>query len=163
SGNRIYGNTTGISASVVGNVNGLGFVGTTLPNEIYGNATGVLLTGQMQNQHVFSNTTGVAGSGMLVGNDLEHARLLELTTNDLHASGTGKLVFWTRDFTDVLDWQEDVAQFDLHSIGATVVHPLWSEPRFYNRNLDDYRIYDEVARQRFSSPTIDTGDALADQ
>ena len=83
--------------------------------------------------------------------------------NDLHASGTGKLVFWTKDFTDILDWQEDVHQFDLHSIGRTVVNPDWSQPRFVSLALDDYRVFDETARQRFSSPTIDLGDARADQ
>jgi hypothetical protein len=83
--------------------------------------------------------------------------------NDLHAGPAGKLVFWTRDFTDILDWQQDVALYDLHSIGYTVVHPRWSDPRFLAKALDDYRIFDETARQRFSSPTIDAGDPLTDQ
>ena len=85
------------------------------------------------------------------------------TYNDLHASGTGKLVYWTRDFTDILDWQEDVYRYDLNSIGYTVVNPLWSEPRFVNRGHDDYRIFDQVARLRFTSPTIDAGDPRSDQ
>ena len=84
--------------------------------------------------------------------------------NDLHASGTGKLVYWTKDFTDVLDWQEDVHQFDLHSIGHTVVNPEWSEPRFANRGQDDYRIFDQVrAPLRCTSPTVDAGDPRSDQ
>ncbi len=83
--------------------------------------------------------------------------------NVLHASGTGKLVYWTRDFTDILDWQEDVFRFDLNSIGYTVVNPLWSEPRFFNRGNDDYRVFDQVARLRFTSPTMDAGDPRADQ
>ena len=82
--------------------------------------------------------------------------------NNLHASGDGQLVYWTRDFADVLDWQEDVAQFDLHSIGSTVVNPDWSEPRFYSLARGDYRVFDQLARQRFSSPTIDAGDPLTD-
>src|SRR5262249_35504601 len=83
--------------------------------------------------------------------------------NDLHTTGTGKLVFWTQDFTDLLDWQQDVNQFDLHSIGRTVVNPNWSQPRFVGLALDDFRVLDETARQRFSSPTIDLGDPRTDQ
>ena len=83
--------------------------------------------------------------------------------NDLHASGTGKVAYWTKDFTDILDLQADVAAIDLHSIGRTVVNPNWSEPRFYDRAADDYRLFDLVAGQRFSSPTADAGDPLTDQ
>ena len=35
--------------------------------------------------------------------------------NLLHASGNGKLVYWFADYTDILDWQENVNQYDLHS------------------------------------------------
>ncbi|MEX2185792.1 MAG: right-handed parallel beta-helix repeat-containing protein [Pirellulales bacterium] len=84
--------------------------------------------------------------------------------NDLHASGTGKLVQWSGvAFTDILDWQQDVAQFDLHSIGRTAVNPHRTEPRFVNKARDDYRTFALVAGQRFSSPTIDGGDPRADR
>ena len=69
----------------------------------------------------------------------------------------GKLVYWTKDFHDILDWQADVARFDLHSVGATVVNPRWSEPRFLARSRDDYRLFDHSAGKRFSSPTLDAG------
>ena len=83
--------------------------------------------------------------------------------NLLHASGTGKLVHWSGyDFTDVLDWQEDVATFDLHSSGRTAVNPTWSEPRFRDAALDDFRTPDLVGNQRFSNPAIDAGDPLTD-
>ena len=82
--------------------------------------------------------------------------------NDLHASNTGKIFYWTKDFTDILDLQADVAFLDLHSIGTTVVNPAWSEPRFYNKTLDDYRVFDLTAGQRFSSPTVDLADPLTD-
>ena len=83
--------------------------------------------------------------------------------NMLHASGTGKLVHWSGyDFTDVLDWQEDVAKFDLHSRGRTSVNPTWSEPHFRNMGLDDYRTSDLTAGVRFSNPAIDAGDPLSD-
>ncbi len=83
--------------------------------------------------------------------------------NQLHAGPGGKIIHWVKDFTDILDWQADLAQFDLHSIGTTVVNPLWSQPAFVNASFDDYRIFDVVAGQRFSSPGIDSGDPLTDQ
>jgi hypothetical protein len=82
--------------------------------------------------------------------------------NLLHATAGGKLVFWGEDFTDLLDWQEDVYRFDLHSLGTTVVHPDWSNPRFLDRGSDDYRLREIVAGQRFSSPARGAADRLAD-
>lgn len=264
--NRIHHNTNGVFASVSGQVDGFGFVGDALPNEIFANTTGVALTGQMQNQHIFANTTGVSGSGVLGGTDLEHANLIEANVtgvnvtgpiqfnriarntvgivaqngqlithnliyrntqtallvsgksdvrivsntfyspqgdniriesgasnvevrsnilwaesgydiyvandsqsgfysdyNDLYAGDNGTLVYWTKDFADVLDWQADVARFDLHSIGHTVVDPLWAEPHFMNRGQDDYRLFGQVAGLRFSSPTVNAADPLTDQ
>ncbi len=49
--------------------------------------------------------------------------------------------------------------FDLHSIGRTDLDPEWSEPRFVNRERDDYRVLGLVAGQRFSSPSIDAAGA----
>jgi parallel beta-helix repeat protein len=82
--------------------------------------------------------------------------------NDLHASGAGKIFYWTKDFTDVLDLQMDVAYLDLHSIGRTAVNPEWSEPQFVNRGADDYRVFDMVGGQRASSPTVDAADPVVD-
>ncbi len=82
--------------------------------------------------------------------------------NDLYADGAGKLVHWDIDFDDILDWQADVALYDLHSIGRTVVNPTWAEPRFLDASLDDFRVYDLVVGQRFSSPSIDAGDPITD-
>ena len=83
--------------------------------------------------------------------------------NALHSTGTGKLVHWIYDFTDILDWQADLAKYDLHSIGTTVVNPAWSTPRFQSRPFADLQVVDLVARQRFSSPTVDSSDPLLDQ
>ncbi len=83
--------------------------------------------------------------------------------NLLHVSDTGKLVHWSGyDFTDILDWQEDVATYDLHSRGRTLVNPDWSEPRFLDWALDDFRTPDLIGNQRFSDPAIDAGDPLTD-
>jgi hypothetical protein len=266
SNNRIHDNGTGIVTMVGSTATGVGYLATTLANQIYKNNLGVQLQqAVLQGQHVFANGTGVAGIGSLTPSDLAHANLIETNTvgvdidgpiqfnriarngvgiqahssqliahndiyqnavgvnvqgqsdvrlfqntiyapagdgikigaasqqvevrgnilwtgsgydifvandstsgffsdyNDLHASGAGKLIYWTRDFSDILDWQEDVHQFDLHSIGRTVVNPVWSQPRFVSLSLDDFRVFDETARQRFSSPTIDLGDPRSDQ
>jgi len=101
-----------------------------------------------------------AGYNIYVANDSQSGFFSDF--NLLHASGSGKLVYWSKDFTDILDWQADVAQFDLHSSGRTVVNPSWSEPRFVNRARDDYSIFDLLAGQRFTSPTIDAGDPAVD-
>ncbi len=82
--------------------------------------------------------------------------------NVLHTSGSGKIGYWTKDFNDILDWQEDIYHFDLNSIGRTAINPSWSEPRFVNKANDDYRILEQVDRQRFTSPTIDAGSPLVD-
>ncbi|HEV3341825.1 MAG TPA: right-handed parallel beta-helix repeat-containing protein, partial [Pirellulales bacterium] len=102
-----------------------------------------------------------AGYDLYIANDSQSGFFSDY--NDLHASGTGKIVFWEQDFTDILDWQQDVALFDLHSIGTTVVHPTWSQPQFYGAAFDDYRVFDLSALLRPSSPTIDAGDPLSDQ
>jgi len=81
--------------------------------------------------------------------------------NDLYGTGAGRLVYWTKDFTDLLDWQADVARFDLHSIGHTVVNPDWAAPRFASLARDDYEVLGLVAGQRSSSPTIDAAGAAA--
>ncbi len=62
--------------------------------------------------------------------------------NVLHASRAGILVHFAKDFTDILDWQQDVYRFDLHSMGTTVVNPDWSEPRFVAHGLTDYHMFD---------------------
>ena len=63
-----------------------------------------------------------SGYDIYVANDSQSGFFSDY--NDLFADGTGKLVHWDIDFTDILDWQVDVNQFDLHSVGSTVVNPL---------------------------------------
>lgn len=82
--------------------------------------------------------------------------------NLLHSSGSGTLIHWVKDFGDLLDWQEDVHQFDLHSSGTTAVNPEWSEPRFLNRSRDNYGVWGLVGGQRFTSPSIAMGNPLID-
>ena len=83
--------------------------------------------------------------------------------NDLYKSGTGKLVYWTQDFTDILDWQDDVGRYDLHSIGATVVNPLWAMPSFVDVDQNNFQVFATVASLRASSPTMGAANVLMDQ
>jgi Ca2+-binding RTX toxin-like protein len=81
--------------------------------------------------------------------------------NTLYATGAGKLVYWTMPFTDILDWQDDVDLYDLHSVGVTVVNPAWAEPHF---GVDAYGF--EITRplvggQRPTDQTQDGGDPAA--
>ncbi|OGB01056.1 MAG: hypothetical protein A3E25_15160, partial [Burkholderiales bacterium RIFCSPHIGHO2_12_FULL_69_20] len=86
--------------------------------------------------------------------------------NNLYVSGTGRVGFWTKDFADIVDWQADLARFDLHSIGGTVggtgIDQRWAEPRFESLLGDDFRLREVLALQRFSAPGIDQGNALVD-
>ena len=102
-----------------------------------------------------------SGYDIYVANDSQSGFFSDY--NDLYVTGTGKIGYWTMDFTDILDWQDDIDAFDLHSIGATVVNPAWAEPQFYDLARDDYRVFPEVEGQRFSSPTVDAGDPLTDE
>ncbi|MCC6629566.1 MAG: tandem-95 repeat protein, partial [Chloroflexi bacterium] len=102
-----------------------------------------------------------SGYDIYVANDSQRGFYSDY--NNLYQSGSGKLVYWTKDFFDVLDWQADVARYDLHSIGATVVNPDWARPQFLDRYRDDFRLFAVVAGQRFSSPGVDASNVLLDQ
>ena len=82
--------------------------------------------------------------------------------NDLYAESSGILVHWLTDFNDVLDWQDDVARWDLHSIGRTDVNPQSAQPAFVNLAADDFRVAGLAAGLRLSSPTIDAGNSSLD-
>ena len=83
--------------------------------------------------------------------------------NDLYADGSGILVHWDINFTDILDWQDDVDEFDLQSVGSTVVNPTWARPRFVGLAMDDYRIDPLLAGLGLTSPTVNAGNPLTDE
>ena len=83
--------------------------------------------------------------------------------NDLYSSGAGKLVHWDVDFTDILDWQDDVAQFDLHSEGTTALNPTLNQPRFAGLSINDFQVNSLFAALRSSSPTINAADPITDE
>jgi hypothetical protein len=82
--------------------------------------------------------------------------------NQLHATGTGKLIHWMREFTDILDWQLDVSRYDLHSIGRTAVNPLAAEPAFVSIARGDYQVWILISGLRKTSPSIDVADPRSD-
>ncbi len=153
--NVLYRNATGIQLTGVSDVK-------IISNTIYTNVgDNVRITASSSRTEIQNNIFWTEdGYNLYVSNDSVIGFFSDY--NVLHTSNNGKIGFWTKDFTDILDWQEDIYQFDLHSIGRTSVNPLWSEPKFVNKAADDYRIYDVVARQRFSSPTVDAGNPLID-
>ena len=88
--------------------------------------------------------------------------------NALFSSGTGRLVHWVvaadgtvLDFTDILDWQEDVNVHDLNSIGTTVVDPAWAKPQFTGLARGNYNVDPVAAGLRFTSPTQNAADPLS--
>ncbi|MCA9137876.1 MAG: right-handed parallel beta-helix repeat-containing protein, partial [Planctomycetales bacterium] len=121
----------------------------------------VRLTGGSKRTEIWNNVLW-AESGYDISVDLDSQEGYFSDYNVLHASGEGQLVHWVIDFADTLDWQVDVNEFDLHSVGTTVINPEWSEPRFVNRWRDDYEIYDLIGGQRFTSPTIAAGNPMID-
>ena len=82
--------------------------------------------------------------------------------NDLYSTGGGLIVHYLEDFSVILDWQDDVALYDLHSIGTTVVNPTAAQPQFVDLALNDFTVYPAVAGVRSTSPTISAGDPATD-
>ncbi len=153
--NVIYRNDQGIEVNGKSNVR---VVGNTLYTPI---GDLVRVTGGSQQVELLNNILwSEDGYDIYVAHDSTQG--FHSDYNVLHSSGNGKIGYWTKDFNDILDWQEDIYQFDLHSIGRTAVNPDWSRPRFVNLALDDYRIEDQFARQRRSSPSVDAGSPLTD-
>ncbi|HYV35524.1 MAG TPA: right-handed parallel beta-helix repeat-containing protein, partial [Gemmataceae bacterium] len=117
--------------------------------------------GSTENQLLNNILWASSGFDINVANDSQKGFFSDF--NDLHADGTGKLVHWDVDFNDILDWQVNVAQFDLHSVGDTVLNPTLATPRIAGVAIDDYRVTGLFAGLRSSSSTINAGDALTDQ
>ena len=111
---------------------------------------------EIQNSILWSES----GYDIYVANDSQTGFFSDY--NVLYAGASGTLVYWTRDFTDILDWQDDVAEFDLHSTGRTVVNPEGGKPHFADLAGNDFTIQDIVGGQRLSSPSVDEGSPLVE-
>ena len=82
--------------------------------------------------------------------------------NVLHAGDGGVLVHWSKDFTDLLDWQADLAEYDLHSRGTTRIHPGWAEPLFVSAANDDFNLLPPLANQRLGNLALLAADPIDD-
>ena len=111
---------------------------------------------EIQNSILWSES----GYDIYVANDSQSGFFSDY--NVLYAGSAGTLVYWTRDFKDILDWQDDVAEFDLHSTGRTVVNPDGGKPHFTDLAGNDFTVQDVVGGQRLSSPSVDQGSALVE-
>ena len=150
--NQLVANTT--DAILISGVGNIQIAGNTIYSYI---GDGIHLNDSAYNVEIVSNVIWTdTGYGIYVDDNSQAGFWSDYNT--LFDTGAGKIVYWTRDFTDILDWQDDVDQFDLHSVGVTVVNPDWAEPHFA---LDSYGFLITrplVAGQRPTDPTADGGD-----
>ena len=82
--------------------------------------------------------------------------------NVLHSGPNGVLVHYSLDFKDILDWQQDVARFDLHSRGTTRVNPDGARPRLESIARGDFNLAPLIGHLSLSSPAVDAGDPRSD-
>ncbi|MBI84895.1 MAG: hypothetical protein CMJ81_17005, partial [Planctomycetaceae bacterium] len=182
--NQIAGNVTGIEATsdqillhnlmvdntttgiLVSGQNDVRIVGNTIYSPLGDN---IRLNSGASEIEIRNNILWAEGGyDIFVANDSQAGFFSDY--NNLYATGAGKLVHWilasngrVLDFDDILDWQEDIHRYDLHSIGRTELQPTGAEPRFVNRHWGDFEVFGQPAGQRFTSPTIDAGDPLVDE
>ncbi len=64
--------------------------------------------------------------------------------NNLYTTGSGILVWWQEDFTDLFDWQAE-SGYDTHSIGYTSLAPTLDNPQFVNLAGDDYHLTNQTS------------------
>src|SRR6185295_1866570 len=61
--------------------------------------------------------------------------------NNLFASGSGKIVWFEKEFTDLFDWQAE-ADYDDNSIGYTALAPTLDQPfTVANANAGDFTLH----------------------
>ncbi|MBI9018525.1 MAG: right-handed parallel beta-helix repeat-containing protein [Phycisphaerae bacterium] len=163
--NKIHGNDTGI---YLNNDNI-----TVSHNLIYRNNNYGMLLNEADNINIINNTIyAPTGDGVKLENNSSGAQIrnniiwvdagydlnvatdsqvgFESDYNNLYATGTGKVVWWQKDFTDLFDWQVE-ANYDTHSIGYTALLPALDNPQFANLAGDNYHLTDVV------STSIDSG------
>jgi parallel beta-helix repeat protein len=153
----VFYNNTGI------NLETLGASDVRIINDTFYSSTGtnVQVDSSSSNVQVLNSILWTAGGYDLY---LDSSSLTGFFSdyNDLYSTGTGKLVHYQLDFTDILDWQDDVNLYDLHSIGTEAVNPTGAQPKFVDLSLGDFRVLTAAAGVRSSSPTIGTGDPAID-
>ena len=104
---------------------------------------GVRLQGSARNITLNNNIIWTdSGYDLYVTTDSQSGFLSDY--NNLYTTGTGKLVWWQKDFTDLFDWQVE-ANYDTHSIGYTAINPTRDNPQFVNLAGDDYHLTSQVS------------------
>jgi Ca2+-binding RTX toxin-like protein len=89
SGNRVSESVVGVVVNLANPVQGFGYVGAAVPNDIVGNMTGVRIDqGRMQGQRIRQNNVGVAGVGVLGGDTIDTANRIEANTVGADFNGT---------------------------------------------------------------------------
>ena len=170
--NRIDDNATGIAATTGLNIFNNQLVANTQYAILVSGVARVQIAGNTLHSyvgdaiHLMNGATNIAivsniiwtdtGTGIYVANDSQTGFWSDY--NDLFATGAGTIVWWTRYFSDILDWRADVALYDLHSIGVTSVNPEWAQPQF---GVDQYGFLvtrPAVAGLQVTDPTMDAGD-----
>jgi len=111
---------------------------------------GIRMVGSTQNVTLRNNIIWTEdGYGLNVATNSQNG--FDSDYNNLYASGTGKLAWWQKDFTDLYDWQVE-ADYDNHSIGYTGLDPALDDPQFIDLANNDYHL------TGLTSTSIDAGD-----
>ncbi len=163
--NRVHHNETGIfsdsNAAIHHNVIyrnsllGISLIGSNgasiTNNTVYATSgDAVRIQGNSQNAQLRNNILWVtSGYDLYVATDSQIGFSSDF--NNFFASGTGKVVWWQKSFTDLFDWQVE-SDHDANSIGYTSLHPTLDNPQFLNLAGDDYRL------TNLTSTSIDAGD-----
>jgi hypothetical protein len=152
--NIITNNTTvGLEAAGVSNV-------STSDNTFYKTAgDNIRIEGGSSGVEVLNSILWAqAGYDIYVANDSQTGFFSDYNT--LFAGPGGTLVYWTRNFTDILDWQDDVALYDLHSVCSTVVNPADGMPHFIDPPNNDFQLLPLVGGQQASDPALEQGSPI---
>lgn len=139
-------------------VDGVHIVGNTMYEP---NADGIRVISTSNGTRIFNNIVWVeSGYALYVASDSVNEFASDYNT--LHASGTGTVLFWSREYTDLLEFQAEVAGDEMHSIGLSEIDEAWSQPQFANRGSGDLRLLGAAAGVRFTSPAVDSADPSMD-
>ena len=169
--------------------NGTGILATTnlsvLHNLIYNNTTVGLLISGVSNVGTSDNTFYTAtGDNIRIENGASNVEILNSILwvqngydiyvannsqtgyfsdyNTLFAGPNGILVYWTQNFTDILDWQDDVGLYDLHSVGSTVVNPTDGMPHFVDLQANNFQLLPQVGGQAAADAALTQGSPIVE-
>ena len=82
------------------------------------------------------------------------------TTTRCMPAATASWFTGRKNFTDILDWQDDVALYDLHSVGSTVVHPQDGKPHFVDATNNNFQLLPLVGGQTAANAALQQGNPL---